>query len=404
MYINTRTGLVISAQDLEKSQDPKSHASHRNETSASGQQLPRLKSCLSQNFLKPMPGTWAESLLGGWENPIFDRTEEQISCMFPNDESYDKILGANGHGGNGMTEELNQTQNARITKMDLAEAQVISQVDSKFILVKVTRYSHTGPMQISSDGTLVLIDQHAADERIKVEELLETFCKDPSPSATSIATELGHRSAIETHRLGKPVVFEIDAREQALFEQQTPHFARWGVLYDFSRRAPGSAPVSGAVQVCRLEVLALPPSIAERCRTEPKLLVDMLRGEAWRLEREPSLLDGSKAQMLPEGEVSWVHRIQGCPQGILDMINSRSCRSAIMFNDELSLGQCTALVRRLSQCVFPFQCAHGRPSMVPLVSLGAMGRDDLGVASFGTKVDASTVDMNQAWTEWMKSQ
>lgn len=38
-----------------------------------------------------------------------------------------------------------------------------------------------------------------------------------------------------------------------------------------------------------------------------------------------------------------------------------------MFNDVLSMTECEALVRRLGQCSFPFQCAHGRPSMVPLI-------------------------------------
>lgn len=41
-----------------------------------------------------------------------------------------------------------------------------------------------------------------------------------------------------------------------------------------------------------------------------------------------------------------------------------------MFNDPLSLEQCGSLLRRLTDCAFPFQCAHGRPSMVPLVDLG----------------------------------
>lgn len=42
-----------------------------------------------------------------------------------------------------------------------------------------------------------------------------------------------------------------------------------------------------------------------------------------------------------------------------------------MFNDELSQSECGQLVQRLSRCAFPFQCAHGRPSMVPLVDLGS---------------------------------
>jgi hypothetical protein len=43
---------------------------------------------------------------------------------------------------------------------------------------------------------------------------------------------------------------------------------------------------------------------------------------------------------------------------------------AIMFNDILSVNQCEDLIDRLSRCAFPFQCAHGRPSMAPLIDLG----------------------------------
>lgn len=43
-----------------------------------------------------------------------------------------------------------------------------------------------------------------------------------------------------------------------------------------------------------------------------------------------------------------------------------------MFNDKLGLDQCERLVHQLSKTVFPFQCAHGRPSMVPLTSLDVL--------------------------------
>lgn len=42
-----------------------------------------------------------------------------------------------------------------------------------------------------------------------------------------------------------------------------------------------------------------------------------------------------------------------------------------MFNDPLSLEDCTVLLERLAKCAFPFQCAHGRPSMAPVLDLGS---------------------------------
>ena len=47
-----------------------------------------------------------------------------------------------------------------------------------------------------------------------------------------------------------------------------------------------------------------------------------------------------------------------------------------MFNDELSREKCKALIKRLANCSFPFQCAHGRPSMVALGGLGAWDPED----------------------------
>jgi DNA mismatch repair protein MLH3 len=51
-----------------------------------------------------------------------------------------------------------------------------------------------------------------------------------------------------------------------------------------------------------------------------------------------------------------------------------------MFNDVLTLEECKDLVQRLAKCAFPFQCAHGRPSMVPIVDLG------VGNTSFGSEM------------------
>jgi hypothetical protein len=46
-----------------------------------------------------------------------------------------------------------------------------------------------------------------------------------------------------------------------------------------------------------------------------------------------------------------------------------------MFNDELSNEQCKALILRLAECAFPFQCAHGRPSMIPLLNLDSLTQE-----------------------------
>ena len=57
------------------------------------------------------------------------------------------------------------------------------------------------------------------------------------------------------------------------------------------------------------------------------------------------------------------------------MINSRACRSAIMFNDVHMRPQAEAPIRRLSMTQMPFRCAHGRINTVPLVELGASTKE-----------------------------
>jgi DNA mismatch repair protein MLH3 len=73
-----------------------------------------------------------------------------------------------------------------------------------------------------------------------------------------------------------------------------------------------------------------------------------------------------------------------------------------MFNDELSHDECRSLVNKLAGCVFPFMCAHGRPSMVPIVDLEMVGR--LGAvcetqSSGGTGIEPNFVE---AWKKWRK--
>ena len=50
-------------------------------------------------------------------------------------------------------------------------------------------------------------------------------------------------------------------------------------------------------------------------------------------------------------------------------MNRQACRGAVMFGDELLYEDCSALVKKLASCTFPFQCAHGRPSIIPLTKV-----------------------------------
>ena len=50
--------------------------------------------------------------------------------------------------------------------------------------------------------------------------------------------------------------------------------------------------------------------------------------------------------------------------------------AAIKFGDTLSYPTCIRLMNQLSQCQTPFQCAHGRPSVAPIVHISKLNQFD----------------------------
>jgi DNA mismatch repair protein MLH3 len=202
---------------------------------------------------------------------------------------------------------------------------VIAQVDNKFILIKMASTTAT------TTPLLVLIDQHAADERVRVEALFEQLFSDPPL------------------RCEPPLTFQVLPREAVLFGRHVQTFARWNIEYEVD---DGS-----------ISATSLPAVISSRCHADPGLLLDTLRRHLSTLESSPP----TPAREVPQ---TWTAGLAECPKGVCELLASRACRSAVMFGDALTKDECQVLVRRLAECAFPFGCAHGRPVMVPVVDLG----------------------------------
>lgn len=318
---------------------------------------------LSRTRPTPTSTSRLDSFLQGWQNPIFKTAEHGIRQVGFDLLTTDDVWGNfNPPKQIGKAfSEMPSSHASKLSKSALKQAVVISQVDKKFILLVMPGDSDALP-----DRVLTLVDQHATDERIQVEKLFSELLM-PNDTHSPLISALGLQSRIKYTLLIPPLVFEISKLEIDLFSKHAAHFADWGILYDLLAQDSGSKG--------KLVIRTLPSLIAERCRQEPTTVISLLRAEVWTLADSATpttahLPLGEGAA--PGNEQNWVKRIGGCPQGIIDMINSRACRSAIMFNDELSREECEELVKKVSECVFPFQCAHGRPSMVPLVSLGTV--------------------------------
>ncbi|KAK0705975.1 hypothetical protein B0T26DRAFT_725120 [Lasiosphaeria miniovina] len=359
--INSRTGFMVNRGDIE------------------GEGIPR------RAQVKTVPSRSSKPPMEVRSSLVFAPTEPPIPCA----PQVSELLGIEqaGHdccGVEGINVDLPNSGvslalSGRISKGSLRRAEVIGQVDRKFILAKIfTAHSDLGACAGKTerqDGqqqcVLVLIDQHAADERCRVEGLMKGYF---APDNTADGNPVAQSETLE-----KPLRFDLPRQEGELLGRFTKHFRHWGIFYGVSRAA-SAVSEDGAATV---EVQSLPPSILERCRVEPRLVVELLRKQVWKLYDDHvglagsgmaggSMASGSMAggsMTSADAEHDWVLRFHDCPEGILDLINSRSCRSAIMFNDALTLDECSDLVQRLAGCAFPFQCAHGRPSMVPLLDL-----------------------------------
>ena len=322
--------------------------------------------------------TWGKKIIDDWRNPVFNISEEPIAQLSNEGKNAQAVAHVcNSHDEYKDDASLGTVSLAQYTRKGLKQARVIAQVDQKFILVDIITAPPSSKRNDEPDRRgLILIDQHAADERIRVEDLLSRVC-DWSSHTTS---NNDNSSKTQTALLPSALLFEVSSQELPLFRKFRSYFEQWGILYTISESQSGESNSS-----CGLSIQSLPPLIAERCRLQPKILIDLLRTEIWDSDSTSHFPHPATAPAPVEsdsvrdpGIPSWLTNLHQMPRGMLSMLNSRACRSAIMFNDHLELTECENLVRRLAETRFPFQCAHGRPSIIPLVALSS---DDEGVGA-----------------------
>ena len=182
----------------------------------------------------------------------------------------------------------------------LPELTVLGQFDETYVVCE------------TADG-LLLIDQHAADERVNYERLRERFADD-----------------VTTQSLAEPVELELTAREAALLDDYDDALARLG--FRVQKRAER-----------RLAVTTVPSLVAERVGGDaPKLARDLLG----------AFVDGD-----PEGTVEAV---------VDDLLGDLACHPSIKGNTSLHEGTISGLLSALDGCDNPYACPHGRPTVIEL--------------------------------------
>lgn len=284
---------------------------------------------------------WVADLISKWKNPVFELTDPPIPKLPDVVESLGleaRATGQHCHHEQAMFNTGTRHEAAamglqgRLSKSTLQKAHLIAQVDRKFIFAKLP-FDHIqgGAVESSAPSepsyVLALIDQHAADERCRVEELMAGYFK---PFTESDGVRVW-KAVTET--LSKPVQFELSGQDKDVLREFQSYFAYWGICYDVEAAASGhkDRKISRDTKA-KVVVRSLPVAILERCRTDPRLLADLIRREAWKVKDEDRLIQPPvpvpvSPVGLDSGIPAWISLFHACPSGIVDLINSRSCRS-----------------------------------------------------------------------------
>ncbi|KAF9021517.1 hypothetical protein BDZ89DRAFT_1115916 [Hymenopellis radicata] len=353
-------------------------------TQASRLTFPRQKQCSTN---KEMPVWIQDALLA---NDVFSPTETKIpSVKFMNANlGLESQVNGASHGCHNPSRSSGSAQQDALTlgmsahryrKTDLLNAHVINQVDRKFIACLINATSHSdidGTVAKGNSRSLVLIDQHAADERIRVERFLKPLCLG---FLESLRAGTDKSRIVEMRELspGVPILLtSYEASKLAAGSSFQRAFQRWG--FGFGDLGTVNAIADGVTGSGYVQVIVktIPEVVADKL-----LLGDELRDLVKAYLADLKIPEDSCDIMLSgsaEESAVWLKALRWCPRELLDLVNSKACRApseaiilpgAIMFNDTLTIEQCQKLVRQLADTVFPFQCAHGRPSLVPLTDI-----------------------------------
>jgi len=165
---------------------------------------------------------------------------------------------------------------------------------------------------LESDRGLVLLDQHAAHERILFEQMLN---------------RLEQNGSAPSQKLLLPETIELPARDANFLREQLVALTRLGVgLSEFGERT--------------FLLDALPPFVKTADARHFVLdLVDELKAA------------GREVNLARLGEHT---------------IAKTVCRHAVKANDPLAGAELENLVEDLRRCVMPYTCPHGRPTLIEM--------------------------------------
>lgn len=216
----------------------------------------------------------------------------------------------------------------------LKHVYIIGQVDHKFIACI-----------FKGKKDLVLVDQHAAHERIRLEKLLQQigYYKKETDAIKNQVT-----------KLSPPLHLCLCKNDFDLLNHYRMEFQSIGLFFT-------SNEIKNK-EVFRIYISSIPSVFVNVCEKQV-------------------LAKGSdiNAELIKEFILEQIQIMRTCTGStnlssvvVFKALASYACHGAIKFGDSLTWNTCVTIVEQLAKCNLPFQCAHGRPSVAPLFRLGVL--------------------------------
>ena len=163
---------------------------------------------------------------------------------------------------------------------------------------------------IEYENKLLMMDQHAAHEKVKYEALVKKL----------------QDNVCETQTLNPPVIVSISAREDMLIRDYMEYFNQIG----FELEEFGGNEI--AIRSVPLDLFG---------ENEKEMFMDILN------------------------ELGSDHP-RGTPEAILEKLASMACKAAVKGNNQMSFTEVNALLEELLLLDNPYNCPHGRPTIVSM--------------------------------------
>jgi DNA mismatch repair protein MLH3 len=121
----------------------------------------------------------------------------------------------------------NEEASTTFTATDLARCDVLGQVDRKFVACAIKH-------QIDGKNILILVDQHAADERIRIERFLKEYCNGALSFKMSVTEDTDLSDSTEIERLIPPKQVLLTGSEAKLLQDAAvmQELRRWGIVVE----------------------------------------------------------------------------------------------------------------------------------------------------------------------------